>query len=176
MPIFLEQIEPLDSEKYSASFVGQYLNKNFTRVMTAYQVFPNIYSKSQSRYLPLEKDVFLIIALYNEFPREYLSKLSDRYHELFTGFGGGKYAGEAYLINFDMRHITAAIEYLKNQRLIEAHGAAIGDCRLTDRGLSFAQFVSERLYTDYCMEECEGNRDNKHPMFWVLAKKLLSVS
>ena len=175
VPRFLELVEPLEGESYSDSFIGQYLNKNFTRVMTASHIFPNIYRNSQLRYLPLEKDVFVVIALYNEFPKEYLSKLADYYRETYLHHSNGRYAKEAYMINFDMRHITAAIEYLMNQRLIKSGGKDPLDCRLTYRGGAFVQFVSERLYTDYCHLECEQDRENKHPMFWVLAKRLLNV-
>lgn len=175
VPSFLEQVSPLPSGTYSDSFIGQYFGKNFSRVMTASQVFPNIYYSSQLRYIPLEKDVLCVIALYNEFPKEYLVKLANYYREAYKTHSKGRYSGEAYIINFDMRHINNAIEYLKNHRLVESESGGLQYSRLTSRGMSLAQFVGERVYNEYCHAECEGGKVKKHPMFWVLAKRLLSA-
>lgn len=169
-----EKIDALSSKR-SASFIGHYLVKNFTKAMTEAGVFPNIYWNPELKYIPLEKDVFQIICLYNEFPKGYLDKLATYYRNAYKNHQEGRYEAESWVLNFDMRHVDAAIEYLVRQRLVCERGRNAGDYRLTNRGESFAQFVAERLYTTYCKERCDAGNRQRHPMYWVLARRLLSL-
>ena len=141
--------------------------------MTITHVFPNIYVDSVLRYIPLEKDVFLVIAIFNKFPKEYLTKLSEHYESFYKKSEHGKHSGESYLISFDLNHVKHCVTYLVNQRLIKQREGVDEFYNLTSRGESFIQFVRENLYSDICEQECDNLGKKKHPVFWRLARSFI---
>lgn len=170
---FLEHLSAPAENNYSAEFIYNYFAKSFTRVMVAINIFPNIYRDSYSPHVPLEKDVFLTIALHNTIPKNFIDKLGSSYRSAFSTSDGGKYAPESFLVSVDQRGINIAVEYLINHRIIERREAEKNLYRLTPRGQSFARFVTERLYTDSCEAQCREMGINKHRMFWKLARQYL---
>lgn len=167
---FLENTEPPVTAKNNPNFAGQFLIKNFTKVMTQINVFPNIYKSSISRTFPIEKDVFLILATHNRFMSGYLKPLENHYRLAYEKNHKGRYIEESYLINLDMDHVSESIHFLKNNRIIFEHERIKDFYRLTPKGESFIRFVTEHIYTDDAKIHAEHDSEAKHPVFWDLAK------
>ena len=167
---FLQNLKPPITAKNNAKFSGQFFLVNFTKVMTQIQVFPNIYSDSTSRTMPIEKDVFLILAATNRFSSGNLSILEKYYRRVYETIYSKTYKAESYLINLDMDHINEAIIFLKNNRLLNEHPRVKGFFKLTPKGESFVRFVNEKLYTEYTKSLSLENKEKKHPVFWDLAE------
>ncbi len=165
---FLEHVKPPKSVKNNPEFSGQYLIKNFTKVMSSIGVFPNIYLNSLSNTVPVEKDIFLILAAKNRFVSGYLVKLEKHYKNIYSSIYRKRYKEESYLININMDHIQQSIAYLIKHELIMENKSLKEHYTLSLRGESFVRFVVENVYKDHCMADCERYGESKHPVFWDL--------
>jgi nucleoside-triphosphatase THEP1 len=171
---FLEHLPPPKPPKgqgqLSADFIGNYFLVNFTKVMTQIGIFRNIYRDTLFPTIPLEKDVFLVIATHNSFPPKYIDGLQNGYRLAYEAFSPG-HKDVSHLISINMDHIKTAIESLIDNRLIVPHRSVENFFRVTPKGICFVKFVSERLYTEHCRSECEALNVSKHPVFWKLASR-----
>ncbi len=166
---FIEHLTPPKSAKNNPSFAGHFFRVNFTKVMSEIGVFPNIYIESISKLFPVEKDVFLFLALKNRFDSADVSILEKHYKDIYANKHRGQYEAESHLISLDTTQINEAIYYLSNHRLIMEHSRIKKFYKLTSRGESFVKFIREKVYTERCKVEADSAGDNKHPVFWELA-------
>ncbi len=166
---FLELVPPPKTAKNNAKFAGEYLIKNFTKVMSSIGVFPNIYLNSILRTVPIEKDVFLILAARSRFYSGYLTRLGHHYRNIYANIHRKKYEEESYLININMDDIHQSISYLCRHGLIEESDSLEDYYNVTLKGESFVRFVVENVYRDHCKEEVNLSGSGKHPVFWDLA-------
>ena len=167
---FLEYLSPSKGMNNNPSFISEFFVKNFTKIMTKINVFPNIYFDPIVSTAPIEKDLFLILATHNSFYSGFLGKLSEHYKDAYAKAFRDDDIKQSYLINFDMNHINKATEYLVNQRLINEEETD-NFYTLTNRGASFVKFVTENLYTEHCEKQCIEHGNKRSEVFWKLAKK-----
>ena len=137
--------------------------------MSVNGVFPNIYLNSVLPTVPIEKDIFLIMAARSRFSSGFLITLENHYKNIYSTIHRGEYREESYLIDIDMDYVNRSIDYLCRHELLEASSSASDLFELTLRGESFVRFVTENVYRDHCQNEVRQSGKAKHPVFWDLA-------
>jgi energy-coupling factor transporter ATP-binding protein EcfA2 len=166
---FLELNPPVSLNKdTSTDLIGRYYGKNIGRVLINMRVFPNIFLKSHSSRLPIEKDIFVLIDFKHTIDGEFRMIIDSYYKETIEVIDRENRVRDKKWIAISEKELKGSIKYLIDNHLIEELSS---DCYLlTGRGRIFKRYIFSKEYQNYCLKEVVQYGEQKVFPFWDLAK------